>query len=127
MKRAIVIAASIAFALAAHAADCPKPPPLTCEQLRAKLVQRCEPQPQATPCPTAAPCPACPPPPACPPLAAPTMLEVRVPFQVEVPVPAQPRGHWLLGGGPMYFHGVGATLVGGYEFKNRVMLLAGPT
>jgi hypothetical protein len=48
---------------------------------------------------------------------------------VSVPmlVPTPERGRWELGGGPVYFHGVGATVVGGYMFAgHKWQVLAGP-
>jgi hypothetical protein len=44
----------------------------------------------------------------------------------DVTIPMEPKGRFLFGGGPVYFHGLGATMVAGYQFKNRLMLLGGP-
>lgn len=64
----------------------------------------CEPQPcQSVPC-------------------APTV--VREPFQVNVPM--EPHGGWLLGAGPVYYHGLGVAAVTGYRFKRDWEIVGGP-
>jgi hypothetical protein len=46
---------------------------------------------------------------------------------VTVEVPAKPKGHALVGLGPMWFHDWGATAVAGYQFKNGWQIQGGPT
>ena len=108
----------------ANAADCPTPKPLTCEQLKTKMDQRCPTEPKATPCPPqheCQPCVVCQP---CPTPLPPKEIVIRERY--EVLVPEAPKGHWLAGAGPVYFHGVGLTAGGGYEWKNGWMIFGGP-
>ena len=113
----------------AFAGDCPTPPKLTCPQLEAKMEQRhCLPTPQtadAVPC-TASPCAVQP--------CVPSIVtrEVTVPGPERVVtvtnvITAPPTGHWLLGGGPVYSHGLGVTAVAGYRWPTHWELLVGPT
>ena len=117
MKSVVIASCLLAF-VSVHAADCPTPKPLTREQLKAKMEQRCIPEPEKV----------CPPPVECPP---PTVITVPGPVErtiiyEDVPVYPPAKGHILFGGGPVYFHGLGVTAVAGYQFKNRLQVLAGP-
>ena len=125
MKAPIVIL-SVLITTAVLGADCPTPKPLTCAQLQAKVAQRCPPAYDAG-------CPDCNC--NCPPstvVEGPTKtVEVPGPDRIiyqDVPVytdtPA--KGHPLFGGGPVYFGGLGATLVAGYQFKSGLQLIGGP-
>ena len=119
--RLAVTLLTAALVTPALAANCPV---LTCEQLKARVAQRCPPE---APCPTAEPVVAktpaeCPPPPVCPPPPPPVVN--NVPYPVFTPVP--PVGHALVGFGPIWFHDWGATVVGGYQFASGWQLQGGP-
>lgn len=109
--------------------DCPAPKPLSCERLKALEAIRCQPespkpcavQPCATqPC-GAVPCAAVP----CKAVdCAPTVVTAYV----NTTTPAAPKGHLLLGAGPMWSHrDWGATAIVGYQFKSGWQIQAGPT
>ena len=127
--RPILLTLALLAGSPVFAGDCPTPKPLTCPQLLAKAEQRhCLPTPQtetAVPC-AAVPCAAVP--------CVPSIVtrEVTVPGPERVVtvtnvVVAPPVGHWLLGGGPVYSHGLGVTAVAGYRWPNQWELLIGPT
>jgi hypothetical protein len=133
VKNYLIAAFVVAFCTATFAAskDCPTPTPPTCEQriARAKAAgcklesDSAHLQLECADCPT------------CPPPVPPKTVKVPGPTvyqDVPYPVHDTPKGHGLFGGGPVYFHGLGATLVGGYEFAGKtatsghLQLLAGP-
>lgn len=128
---------------------CISPPRLTCEQLRARLISRkcstdslpsklCEPAQPCDHCPVGsscvdAKCSRCEPcPPQCPPGQTCRATDEHndcepVPCTPNTTVvPAEPVGRWLAGIGPVYFHGLGLTGVGGYRFANGIEVLGGP-
>lgn len=119
MKKLIIaFAAFVSFAT--YAGDCPAPKPLTCDQLASKMEARCpkgyiKEFPDCT-------CPKCPEPTT-------KIVEVGIPGpKVEVPGPTtiiymdpptpKPEGHPFVAFGPAYFHGLGLTVAGGYDFPN---------
>ena len=113
MKKALIGLVVLFTAAVAFAADCPPPKPLTCEQLAAKMAQRC-----LTPTPAA--------PKTAPPKAEPAKNGVDTPPQVvtiyveQAPPPQkapEPPAtvYPLLGGGAVYFHGLGLQAFTGLQ------------
>lgn len=109
-----MIATLLIAATLAATSDCPTPKRLTCDQLKAKVVERCPKEPESS---CAIEC-------TCPTLdtACPTCAEVPSP-KVEThyifqDVPAKPEGHPFVAFGIGYMHGVGPVAGGGYRWPN---------
>lgn len=133
--RLIVPLLVASWAVLAIGGDCPPPKPLTCERLdEIYVAKHCGP-PRCSPVPcdsiscnpeTCENWPSCPQPVACQPSV--VVERVEVPVYADPPVVAvRERGRWLIGGGPVYSNGLGATLLTGYRWPSGMTLLGGPT
>jgi len=122
MKKFVFVAALLVFVCGiSWASDCPSPKPLSCERLRQLEKIRCPQDPNYdhgcpecnTHCPEptvlhseCVPCAACA---ECP------KPETVTKIAYMDPLPVKSHGKGVLGAGPVYFHGLGAQLVGGYK------------